>query len=72
MVAEETLGVGQFSCGGYLGPSEDERLLVEHPGVHEDQHEDGGQAVGLRRHAQRMRFQGGGRGVHQGVIMISR
>lgn len=54
MVAEQALGVCQFSCGGNLGSPQHQRLLVEHPGMHEDQHEDGGQAVRLRRHTQRM------------------
>jgi len=54
MVAEQTLGVSQLSCGSDLSPPENERLLVEHTGVHEDQHEDRGQAVGLGCHMQRV------------------
>lgn len=60
MVAEQTLGVGQFPRGGDLGPPENERLLVEDTCVHEDQHEDRRKAVGLGSHVQGLRLQRGG------------
>lgn len=70
IVAEQALGVGQFSCGGDLGSPQHQRLLVEHTGVHEDQHKDRGQAVSLGRHSQRVMLQQGGREVQQGAPQL--
>lgn len=65
MVAEETLGVRQFSCGGNLSPPQHKRLLVEHAGMHEDPHEDRGQAVSFGRHSR------GGRGFQrEGSLLV--
>lgn len=52
MVTEQALGVCQFSGGSNLSSPQHERLLVEHTGVHEDQHKDRGQAVSLGCHSQ--------------------
>lgn len=56
MVTEQTLGICQFPCGGDLSSPQHEWLLIEHAGMHEDQHEDGGQAVSLGGDLQ-VRFQ---------------
>lgn len=65
VVAQEALRVGQLPRGGDLGAAQHQRLLVEHAGMHEDEHEDRGQAVGLGRHPQRVVLGQGGGGVQR-------
>lgn len=65
VVAQEALRVGQLPRGGDLGAAQHQRLLVEHAGVHENEHEDRGQAVGLGRHPQRVVLGRGGGGLQR-------
>lgn len=52
IVTQEALRVGQLPRGGNLGATQHQRLLVQHPGMHQDEHQHRGQAVGLGRHPQ--------------------